>query len=206
MDDSPDHVVERNPAHVLASVPDDPADAHLEGGEHLRQRPARRAEYNAGAEVDDTDSHLPRGFCCRLPRAANFGQKARTGEALFVQDFVAAIAVVSNGGGADQDLRGRGQRRERLGQDPSPLGSADSDPGFLLGRPPASGNVLSRQTSGLDCATLRVPVDLPRLRVHPHKPRDAVTSSREKRDQRRADEPARPANQNLHVRASSVWV
>ena len=96
-----------------------------------------------------------------------------------------------------------------------PLDSADSDPGLLLGSPFSSGNVLPCQvhdcvkpckTSGLDRATLRVPLDLPRLWVLPHKACDAVTASREKGDERRADEPARPANQNLHVRASSVWV
>ena len=199
MVDGSDYVVESDPAHVLAPIPDDAADAQLERGKHFRKRPARPAKDNAGAEVDNPDSHLARGFCRRLPRAANFGQETRTGGALFSKDFVAAIAVVSNGGGANHDLRGRRQRCQRLGQDSSPLDSADSDPGLLLGSPLSSGNVLPCQvhdcvkpskTSGLDCATLRVPMDLPRLWVLPHKAGDAVTASREKGDEHRADEPA----------------
>src|SRR5881392_4210077 len=84
-------------------------------------------------------------------------------------------------------------------EDSSPLDSADSYPGFLLGSPLSSGNVLPCQvhdcvkpskTSSLDCASLRVPLYLPRLWVLPHKARDAVTASREKGYERRADKPA----------------
>ena len=96
-------VVERDPTHVLIAAADDAAEAEAERREHFRQAAAVFAEDETDAEIDDADvgvAPVRGGF----PLLADFGEEAAAGGRGFVDAVrIAAVAVVADGGGADED-------------------------------------------------------------------------------------------------------
>ena len=98
-------VVERDPTHVLIAAADDAAEAEAEGREHLCQAAAVFAEDETDAEIDDANVGVARGSSGGFPLLADFGQKAATVGRGFIEQFSAAVAVVADGRGADEDGR-----------------------------------------------------------------------------------------------------
>ena len=143
MEDRCDHVIECDPAHVLPSAADDASYSHPKGCQHFRERSSRTAQDEPGPKIDDPDVLLRCDVCSSLPLSADVSQKARTRRALFGENLVAAIAIISDGRGADQNARPLGQRSQCLAQEPRPSHAAFSDARFLVRRPTRSRNVLA---------------------------------------------------------------
>lgn len=97
MVNSAKHVIKGNPTHVLLPGADHTTSPQLERHEHFGEGPTRRAEYQAKAELHDTDAALHCRRCRRLPGAADLGEKTVPRRARFAQQLCATVAVVANG-------------------------------------------------------------------------------------------------------------
>ena len=184
VNDRRDHVVDRDPAHELTSVADLAAQPLAERAEHLLERAALGAEHDAEPQQHDAQTLiLLRGHGRRLPIAANLGQKAAAGLALFGQQLVAAVAVIADGRRAQKSLGRILQPGQRFGQKTSTVDAAVANTGLLGFGPAARGDVLARQMNdrvgalqlvGLDRAAVRIPMDfgLDHVRRRPHQPHD----------------------------------
>jgi len=126
--DSADHVLNGNPAHPLTAVADASADTHFEREQHLSQRTTFAGEDDTRSHLDRTDACLSCGMSGGFPFAADVGKESRTGRALFIEDFVAAIAVVPDGGTADKNLWLLFRPRQSFGEIPRAENATFADP------------------------------------------------------------------------------
>ena len=138
------HVIDRHPAPPLPSAAKPAAQTQAEGGNHFRQGAAVRAHHNSNAHLCGANSCRRRGLGCAFPLAADFGGEALAGRALFTQNLVSAVAVVTHGGSRDEDSRSLRRLGDRFRQVPRALGPALQD-APLLGLGPAADNGFSRQ-------------------------------------------------------------
>src|SRR6266849_2248309 len=145
MTDRADFIVNRNPALILASRSESPAEAELEQRELPFERSAFGRLDDAGADARDADARVGGGSGRGLPVPDQLGQKTAPVGALLVELVVAAIAVVADSGAAHQ----YGRPRCQLGQ-PSRQQIRAHDPAMadllLLRRCPSSfGDALPSQ-------------------------------------------------------------
>src|SRR3712207_6472926 len=158
--------------------------------------------------MDNPDAGLTRGVRRSLPRLAHLGQEVRARFALLAQEFVSAVAVVTDSRGAHHDVRGLCEPGERLGEQARAHPPALHNAPLLLRRPTALGDALPgevddcvdpSQARGVEGARGGAPA----YRIFCRRPRWAQTGARvaatlELRDQSRADEPRGPADQHVH--------
>src|SRR5439155_68463 len=98
-------IVQRDPAHPLGAAADGPPRAQTEGREHRGEGAAAAAQRHADPEPHDADPGVRGGLGGGLPLAADLGEKARARRALLAEELRAAVAVVADGGGGDEDAR-----------------------------------------------------------------------------------------------------
>ncbi len=102
-----DEVVDVDPRQVLLAAGDRAADAELERRQHLVQRAAVGIEDDAGADLDDArvSGAVGRRVGLAFPGDADMGQEVVAGGGRLRHALVTALAVVTDGRGAHQDLR-----------------------------------------------------------------------------------------------------
>src|SRR5262249_9606584 len=129
-----DDVVDVNPGKPLAAAADLPGDAQLERRQHLSERSAVTAQYDAGAKQDGANARLCCGSRLAFPLFADVGHKTGSGRRAFVEFLVAAIAVEADGRTADQHRR-RSRQSEQAGYQVSAADHTriDDSPLLLLG-------------------------------------------------------------------------
>src|SRR5213593_3167708 len=98
-------IIDGYPAPVLLAGTDCSADAQFERHKHLAQGAALAAEYDSCTQVNDTNSAARCGIGSPFPLAADFRQKAGSCGALFAEHLIASITVITDSGGADENLR-----------------------------------------------------------------------------------------------------
>ena len=80
------------------------AGAELEREQHFRECTALGTENHTKPQIDDADSFLAGRFARPFPFPADIGQKIIAGGAGFCEQFVAPIAIDSDGRGTHQRL------------------------------------------------------------------------------------------------------
>src|SRR6516165_11790445 len=93
--------------------------------------------------MNDANSLPRRSVGCRFPLPANVRKKSLPGSTIFAQDFGASIAVVTDCGGADQNLRRSFHFCDRVRDKLCSMYTAVADEGFANSRPPSCGDVLA---------------------------------------------------------------
>src|SRR5881396_1524897 len=166
---------------------------------------AAAAQRHADPEPHDADPGVRGGLGGGLPLAADLGEKARARRALLAEELRAAVAVVADGGGGDEDARRALEPGEGSRQAPRRVHAARADPALLRLGPAAARDALARKVHErvhagegrrFERAGFGVPArdGLSRRGRPPRaadETQDAVAGGRERRDERRADEPAR---------------
>src|SRR5690606_27183977 len=95
-------VVDRDPAHALASASDLAADTEPKRQQHPRQGAPAPAEDESGPEVDDAGRPGLEGSGRRLPFLADLGKETLARWARLGEELVAAVAVVADRRAADE--------------------------------------------------------------------------------------------------------
>src|SRR3989304_7696484 len=127
MQDAGAQVVECNPAPVLISRTDLSTQTELKRQQHFFERSALLAEDESRPQVQNANSLPSGGIGGRLPLAADIRQKSLSRWAVLPKNFVAAVAVVSGGRRAHQNLRRSFQPAKRLRNQPRALDAAVED-------------------------------------------------------------------------------
>ena len=108
----------------------------------------------------------------RFPGAGNLGQESDARRRRFVEQLISAITVVADRRRRDQHARRRVERGQRRAQALRPVHAAVPDARLARGRPPAAGDVLSREMDhGVDAVERtgreRPVRRIPRCRIRP---------------------------------------
>src|SRR6185436_16052257 len=82
-----------NPRKPLPARPERSAHSQLERGEHLLQRAALCAQYNAGTDLNDSNAKTACGFGFVLPLATDIAHEAATSGCVFIKQLVSSISV-----------------------------------------------------------------------------------------------------------------
>src|SRR6266536_1401715 len=114
--DGADLVVDRNPAHVLASGAHAAAEAEAERQKHAREDTALATEDDAAPRSRNADAGIGRGRRRCFPLHADAGDEIVSRRALLVERLVAAIAVVADRRGRDEYRWRTCEFRERARQ------------------------------------------------------------------------------------------
>ncbi len=205
-----------DPGEVLVAAGDRPADAELERGHQLTEQAALAVEHLAAA--DDHQAHaLGVDLVCRLlPGDDHVGVEALAAGAVGLgDDVVTAVAVVADGGLADEDARLALQAGDRADQVVG-AGAAGLEDLLLRLRAPALVDLLAEQVDdavdplegcrrrAFECRLPGVPCD-PWVggtrRAGPAAEADHFVAAGEQRvTQRRADQAAGSGDEDLHCR------
>jgi hypothetical protein len=110
------------------------------------ERAAARIEYQSDAHPHHPHPQRSRSLSFALPGGTDFREKTGSRRGGFVQDLVAAGAVIPGGGGADQRGRPAGKPGQRSHQVARAVHAALQDPAPGFGRP-ALAHVLARQVN-----------------------------------------------------------
>lgn len=119
VENSGQSIRKRNPAHVLTAVAKLASEPQLEDRKKLPEGASARAEDHSEAEINDANACLASGLGCRLPLLAGVGEKAVAGPGSFVDQLVAAVAIVPNRRGDKEHLRRTFECRKLRRQYPS---------------------------------------------------------------------------------------
>ena len=98
-------VIDVDPGHPLFAGAEFAAEEGFERGHHLCECPAFLPQNKADANLDDAETQAAGAVGFGFPGAAGIGEKPCTWDGGLGEDFIAAIAIDANGGGADEDLR-----------------------------------------------------------------------------------------------------
>lgn len=103
--DQAQQVVARDPAHPLASVSEDGAEAEAGRQGHHGKRAAVALKHKTDAQANDAGADGRRALRSTLPRVAKFGRKTLTAPCALCKNVVIAVAVEANGRAADENAR-----------------------------------------------------------------------------------------------------
>src|SRR5581483_310184 len=185
-------------------------DAEPERRQHPGQGAAVGGQDDARPEVADPDPRLPGGGGRRLPGHADLGQEAVAGPARLGEHLVAPVAVIPDRRPRQERLRRAVEGGQRLRQQRRPPHPAVPDPGLLGVVPPFAPDALPRQmddgadplqSPGVDAALVGVPADGITRRRRPDHGDHPVPGPPQRSPERRPDEPARPADDDIHEHA-----
>ena len=100
-----DPILYVNPTPPLSAAAHITAKTHAERQQHLLQRSPDRAKNQSSAHLHGPDSGLSCWLRRSLPFATNFREKTFARRAVFAQDFVATVTVVTDGRSCDEYSR-----------------------------------------------------------------------------------------------------
>jgi len=128
-------VVDVNPRHPLFAGTEFAAGQGTERRDHTGQGTAVRSEDKADTEFDDAQAEDGGAASFILPGLAAFGEKAAALSGLFGENFIAAISIEADGGGADQDFGPMLYAANGIDQMPGTLNAAVANACFDGGIP-----------------------------------------------------------------------
>jgi hypothetical protein len=145
--DGGESVGEGDPAHELTAAAEPATEAEAEDGEQAREG-SFAAEDNAEAEVENADAGVKSGLSGGFPLPAEIGEKAGAGAGSFVEEFVAAVAVDSDGGGDEERLGRTAEAGEAGGKGAGGPDAACGDLALVGLSPAMGGEVCSGEMDG----------------------------------------------------------
>src|SRR5580700_1258133 len=132
------YVVKRDPRHPLLAASQPPAEAQLEGRKHLRQRASLCRKNHSKSRDNRANAARLRAESFGFPVTASIGQKIVSAGARFSEDFVAAIAVITDRRGRDEYSRFLFQARESIHKHAGDINPAAAKDFFSRGIPAAA--------------------------------------------------------------------
>src|SRR5262249_2216888 len=105
MDEDPGQVVDVNPGHPLPATPEWTAQTHAERKNQFLYGASFGAEHDANPHAYHADAKFSGGQCLTFPRNADIGEKVVSRRCTFVENFIAAIAVITDCRGRNQNAR-----------------------------------------------------------------------------------------------------
>ena len=214
MEDRGDLVVERDPTHVLLAGTEPATDAELERQEHSLEDAALFREHETGAHAGDADACVRSGRGRVFPRDAHLRAEVAAGSVVFVEDLVAAVAVVTD--------RRRRYQHARLAREPGDRGREELGAAraalqhqlLALRRPllvtdPRAREVHERvdalEAGSVDRARVGVPLHVVgTLRSAADQAQHPVPLGPEARDQRGPDQAVRSGQADVHTDTLTV--
>src|SRR5688572_27256807 len=124
---NPKQVVTLDPAPPLLAITNRPAKPKLERQQQRLQRAAGRMKDKSGTNPANTHAFLFQRLRSGFPLLANISQKSAAGKGLFRKLFVLAIAIISHGRSADENLRLMLEMRKYFDKKLSIIGTARKD-------------------------------------------------------------------------------
>ena len=140
-----DQVVEGDPTHVLIARPDGAAQSQFEGQAHFGECPPVARQDDANARMHGSDTRFCGGTGGPFPSDRDLGEKALAGRAVFGEEFVPSVAVITDGRRGDERAWRRRQLREGLREQGRALHPAVPDTRLLRGCPTSRRDVLAGQ-------------------------------------------------------------
>src|SRR6266536_914501 len=163
--DGADLVVDRNPAHVLASGAHAAAEAEAERQKHAREDTALATEDDAAPRSRNADAGIGRGRRRCFPLHADAGDEIVSRRALLVERLVAAIAVVADRRGRDEYRWRTCEFRERARQQRRAVRARLEDQALACVGPPLVADASAGKVDDTADAFEPGGVDRPRLGV-----------------------------------------
>src|SRR5918994_6751440 len=207
--DGGDLVVDRDPAHVLAPGRDPATEAETKRQQHARQHAALAPEDHAASRPHDADACLRRGSRRRFPLHAHAGDEVAARRAPLVERLVASIAVVPDRRRRDDYRRAVREPGKSAREETCALRARFEDQAFPGVGPPLVADAGTSEVDDgadpfeagdVDRARLGVPAQLVGAnRLAADEPNRAMTGAGERGHERRADEPVRPGDRDVHA-------
>ena len=202
-------VVERDPAHVLLAGAEAAAQPHPERGHQAPEQAAVDREHRTGADVSDPDTCVRGRFRRVFPLLAHVGEESAAGRGRLGERLVAVRPVVVDAGRRDQHRRLVRETGERAGEHVRALRARLEDEPLARRRPALVADagagemddgVDALEPGGVDRTRVGIPGELVGAgRGTAHDPHGAVTGPRERGNERRSDQPARPRDRDVHA-------
>src|SRR5579884_110697 len=124
-----------NPRDPLPAASEPAAQSEFKGKQHARQSAATFAKNHPNARRHDPHAQTSRPGGFRLPGLANLSQKIASRRGGFIQNFLAPIAVITDGRSGNQNRRTRVRSFDAGYQMARDVDAAARDPLFLFRRP-----------------------------------------------------------------------